>query len=661
MFRKVPFILLVVVIMVMVTATFVEKWTGTAVGIYGSWWFAFLWAVLAVCSVVLIFRQQMQRRPVLLLLHLSFAVILAGSLVTRIWGEQDVVQLRQGVENRDYPFPVELQTFEVLNYPGTPTPMDYVSVVRVGSDTLRISMNRIGEYKGYRFYQTGYDPDLAGTVLTVSHDPWGIGITYAGYALLFLSMFLLLVLPDEGFRRALRKLTVWLALALFAFPADTLAAPQVLPDTLASQFCDLHVYYNGRICPLQTVARDFTVKLYGKPSYQGYSAEQVFSGWVLFPTQWQKEPLKPARKAVQATEQEAVVQMMLNGQFLKIYPYKGRWYGLGDYIPSEMGEEDWFFVKKSMDYVTELAVRKDYDRLGYTLRKIARYQETHAEALPSAAAHRAEKLYNTCKYTRPLAMLFAALGILLFGVYLRFWIKGTQLPRALRVANSAVLLLTCGYLTVFNGLRWFVSGHLPLSNGHETMMFLAWLTLMLTLLLQHRFVLVVPFGYLLTGLTLLVSMMGQANPPITPLMPVLASPLLSVHVCIIMLAYSLLGFTFLNGLTGLFLSDAAKVVQLRNISHALLFPALFSLSAGIFIGAIWANMSWGRYWGWDPKEVWALITLLVYCFALHGRSLSWFRNPRHFHLFMVLAFLTVLMTYFGVNFLLGGMHSYANS
>jgi ABC-type transport system involved in cytochrome c biogenesis permease subunit len=183
-------------------------------------------------------------------------------------------------------------------------------------------------------------------------------------------------------------------------------------------------------------------------------------------------------------------------------------------------------------------------------------------------------------------------------------------------------------------------------------------SVVLTLALCRRSALMLPFGWMLTGLTLLVSMLGQANPAVTPLVPVLASPLLCLHVVIIMLAYTLLAFVMFLGVAGLITGDGEGDLQL--FSRVLLYPALFLLAAGIFVGAIWANVSWGRYWGWDPKEVWALITLLLYSLALHRDSLPAFRRPRFFHAFMVAAFLAVLMTYFGVNFLLGGMHSYAN-
>jgi ABC-type transport system involved in cytochrome c biogenesis permease subunit len=156
-------------------------------------------------------------------------------------------------------------------------------------------------------------------------------------------------------------------------------------------------------------------------------------------------------------------------------------------------------------------------------------------------------------------------------------------------------------------------------------------------------------------------MMGQGNPQITHLMPVLQSPLLSLHVCIIMVSYSLVAFTFLTGIAALLSRREAFMEQLADVSRMLLYPALFCMAAGIFLGAIWANVSWGRYWGWDPKEVWALITFLVYAFALHTETLPIFRKSRFFHIFMVTAFLTVLMTYFGVNFILGGLHSYATT
>lgn len=203
-----------------------------------------------------------------------------------------------------------------------------------------------------------------------------------------------------------------------------------------------------------------------------------------------------------------------------------------------------------------------------------------------------------------------------------------------------------------------------MTNGYETMQFMSLCVVVITIVMQRRFVLIVPFGLLLAGLTMMVSMFGESNPQITNLMPVLASPLLSVHVCTIMIAYSLVAFTMFNGVTAIVVNATArnakaKVEALADISRLLLYPALFFLTVGIFVGAIWANQSWGRYWGWDPKEVWALITMLIYAVPMHSKSLPAFRRPMTLHIYLAAAFLAVLMTYFGVNFLLGGMHSYA--
>jgi len=395
----------------------------------------------------------------------------------------------------------------------------------------------------------------------------------------------------------------------------------------------------------------------------------VFTGWILFPASWKDEPLKQRKGARYEAEQKAIVEMLFRGEFLRIYPYAADgglyWYSQADNLPLEVDEKDWMFIKKSLDYVGELSVTKQYDRLSFTLDKIRKYQQEKANVdgvslLPSEVEFQAERIYNRMQYSRPLAMVLVTLGLLLFFLYLHFWLKGKRVPRSLGYGTYILMGICCVYQLLVLCLRSMVSGHLPLSNGYETMQFMAWVVMLLTLLLQRRFVLMLPFGYLLAGLTLLVSMMGESNPQITPLMPVLQSPLLSIHVCIIMLAYSLLAITFFNGITALCIKDETKIEQLKQVSLTLLYPALFCMAAGIFIGAIWANVSWGRYWGWDPKEVWALITMLVYSFALHRVSLPWFSKPKFFHGFLVLAFLCVLMTYFGVNFLLGGMHSYAS-
>ena len=175
---------------------------------------------------------------------------------------------------------------------------------------------------------------------------------------------------------------------------------------------------------------------------------------------------------------------------------------------------------------------------------------------------------------------------------------------------------------------------------------------------QRKIPLALPFGLLISGCALLVAHLGMINPKITPLVPVLSSPLLSLHVSVIMISYVLLAFTALNGLVSLLMFVISKqksvLQQAKQNTLLCLRPALFFLGTGIFIGAIWANVSWGCYWSWDPKEIWALITFMTYALALHKRNFSLIT----FHVFVLAAFSTVLITYFGVNYFFGGMHGY---
>ena len=203
----------VVLIVVLAAATVVERLYGTTAAhqfIYSAPWFYSLWAVLAMGGVYAIFRTRMWHRPVTLLLHVSFLVILLGALLTSLFSRQQALHLRQGeTSTSELPFRVTLQRFQLLTYPGTDRPQDYVSHITYADGAERgsytISMNHIFSRDGYRLYQTSYDEDLRGTWLTVKYDPWGVSVTYTGYALLFLSMILLLLHPKGTFRKLLKE------------------------------------------------------------------------------------------------------------------------------------------------------------------------------------------------------------------------------------------------------------------------------------------------------------------------------------------------------------------------------------------------------------------------------------------------------------------------
>lgn len=745
--KRTAFSLLGILLLILTIATILEKIYGTDFVneyIYSSVPFVILWGVTAITSLLYIIKSKLHRQPVIFLLHLSLLFILAGAFITWIYGEQGTMRVRQGEQQTSFtdskgishqlPFSITLNQFEIIYYKGTLAPMDFISHISVADKDChrqiqgKVSMNHIFSYQHYRFYQSGYSEDNEGSVFSVSHDPYGIGITYAGYTLLLLSTVFFFFSPQSRFRQLLkspllhRSLTVILLLFAFSLNSNFLKAnspsPKVLPREVAEHFGDLYILYNNRICPLQTFARDFTIKLYGSSSYKGLTPEEVLTGWLFYYDSWKNEPIiriksNEARKLLEiegnyarlkdyistineyklekmmnhirsgeqvtdkrgieeADEKFNIINLVCTGAMMKIFPCRNiagktlEWYSQSDQLPQDMDNDKWVFIRKSMSYVNEMIVMKKYNDACLLLEKIKKYQQKECDGLlPADNKFKAEKIYNQFDYSKSVAMACICIGLICFIYYCHCMASQKRTSRKAIIILNILLWIVFTYLSAAICLRGYVSNHLPLSNGFETMQFMAWCTLLLTFLLQRKFAMLLPFGFLLCGLTLMVSMLGESNPQITQLMPVLQSPLLSIHVVVIMIAYSLLAFIMLNGVTAVILHQSQKeckeqIERLQIISQIILYPAIFLLAIGIFIGAVWANVSWGRYWGWDPKEVWALITMLVYALALHPRSLPWFHRTMFFHVFCITAFITVLITYFGVNFLLGGMHSYAN-
>ena len=560
-----------------------------------------------------------------------------------------------------------------------------------------------------------------------------------------------------------------------------------LPHNVANEFGNLLVYHNNRICPLQTLARDYTIKLTGKTSYKDFSAEQVLLGWFFYYDEWRNEPMikikgKDAQQTLgiegkyasfndftspqgykltgtqgknfsAADEKYNLIMMHLTGSLLKIFPHNNaqctthnfcdkreqssllrlpskakittegsntqskettnhdncdlsiencaliNWFALNDNLPADMPQAEWLFIRKSMNLVAEYIAHNQYDEAIDLIRKIRKYQDTQLGTLAPSQAHiTAERIYNHLNFNRPLAMALMTIGILLYIIT----IITNQAPRW----SWLILTPTAIYLLFAVILRGYIAGHFPLSNGFETMQFLALIASLipfLNLLFSrtrkiktnsqlpilnllspclrgtskaegvNNSSFLIPNSTLICGIALMVATMSELNPRITLLMPVLQSPLLSIHVMVIMISYTLFALITLNAIVNLIkiktnsqfsvlnsqFSTLNSQFSILNSQLSTLTFALFLLTAGIFIGAIWANVSWGRYWGWDPKEVWALITMLIYSLPLHRASLKIFQNPRFLNWYYIFAFLSVVITYFGVNFILGGMHSYA--
>ena len=654
--KKTLFALYVLVIVCMAAATVVEKYSGTDFvrsNVYGAWWFSLLWAVLTAAGVVYFLRHRCKSWSGIAL-HLSFVVILVGAFVTHVSSERGTVHLRQGAyistcvmydrhnqpHDAQMPFQMRLDRFDVQYHEGTDAAVDYVSqftIIDHGKQySGKVSMNRIFRYGAMRFYQSSYDNDMLGASVSFNSDPIGIPLTYTGYALLFFSLVYMLFDPHGAYRKLLRlshlKKGLMMMALLFALGSSS-AEAHVLPKESADRFGRLMVLHNSRICPLQTLAIDFTKNLYGKASYNGYTPEQVLTGWMFYADDWMQEPmlrLKGAemRDRLQLPEYVPVSQFfnsamggytlgpyvqeyyggnhdafhsqvaaidnkiqliieLRSGSLLKLFPYthKGKttWFAPTDDLPNAMDREHQQFVRSICLLLGDCALASDYTQMDAVVGKMLKYQQKNGGAsMPSDRRVAAERIYNRIPFATILFMLCLAMGIISF------------LYAIIRMCRE--------------------------DNG--------------------------------------------ANNVGTDADPVLNSPLLSVHVSIIMMGFAMLSFTFISGLTAILLrlvsrTAQPKMVQLQQLSLVFLYPALAALGIGIFIGAIWANVSWGEYWGWNPKEVWALITFMIYAIPLHARSVAQLRRPTAFHLFMTLAFLTLVMTYFGVNYFLGGMHSYA--
>ena len=611
-------------------ATVVEKYRGTPfVGehIYGAWWFSALWAVLTVASLAYLVKQRLYKRVALMLLHGSFVVILAGALTTHLFAERDTIHLRVDRTHQLSPTTqITLKDFRIINYPGTDAPLDYQSTIRSGSEEVTVSMNHIGNIDGYRLFQKSYDSDGKGVSLGVSYDPYGIAITYVGYLLLLVGIIATL-LSRHTQMRALYHKAMMLVLLMVSVSANAEEQLPVIDKEIAHRMGTINVLYNNRICPLNTVATDFVTKMTGSASWNGYSADEVFFSWMIYYMPWEKELLHNNKKPKGAEERKAVVEMFYNGQFTKIFPYRigenVNWYSPGGQVlPRQIPVKEQFFIKQSMDFLTESIVTGQRERAFEIIAKIKLFQREMIgeDLLPSQNKTDAELFYNKLRSIKFPVLITAQLG-----------------------------------------LRWWLSGHVPLSNGYETMLFMAWVLLVMTVLFFRKVRIILLIGPLAALCCLLVAMMTGGGSQITPLMPVLQSPLLSVHVMTVMCAYALFALQMLLGIYVLIMvkRNNSQLEKLTALSQLLLYPAVFLLAIGIFLGAVWANVSWGNYWSWDPKESWALITLMVYAVPLHKASVGIFRKPRFYHIYMVTSFLVVLITYFGVNFLLGGMHSYA--
>ena len=754
MVKKIIFILYILVLVCMAAATIVEKSQGTDYAhahYYGAWWFILIWAVLAALGAFYIIKRKVKCASTLAL-HLSFIIILAGALLTHISAKRGMIHLRigqptdtymaqdeeQGMKEEKLPFSLCLQKFEAKMHDGTNAVADYSSKFTVidGDDKSEgeVSMNNIYSHRSYRLYQSSYDEDGKGSVLAINADPYGIPVTYTGYALLFISLVWMLFDPKGGYRKLLKspllkKGALITALILSMGNIQTLHAESatgnlqnaVLPKETAEKFGELHILYNDRICPVQTFALDFCKKIYGARSYQGLTAEQVLSGWVFYGNTWANEPFIKIKSGEMKTAMNLpdyaslntffnremggytigqYVQEYYNGQqdkfhqqaadidgkiqiimelregiSLKVLPYTftknvkatkdhsfikagtTTWFSPVDKLPQAVEHQHALYIRNVFSLLNGDVKAGNTSRVNEFFVKMKKYQEVSSgNSLPTATQYKAERINNAFPFATILFMANLTLGFIALFYTIYRMTKKKEI-KALNIALPILLGISFLALTFGLALRWIISGNIPMSNGYESMLTVAWFVMLISILMQLRIRIVMVFGFLISGFFLLVSHINQMDPAIGQMMPVLNSPLLSIHVSIIMMSYALLSLTFICGIMGICLRSHGE--ELQALSRIFLYPALTTMGFGIFIGAIWANVSWGNYWSWDSKETWALITFMIYAVVVHTQSLPVFRKPLVYHIYITLAFLSIAMTYFGVNYFLTGMHSYA--
>ncbi len=651
------------------------------------------------------------------------------------------------------PFSLYLNDFQLERYPGSTSPSSYASEVMVEDGAaepwpFRIFMNHVLDHGGYRFYQSSYDSDERGTVLSINQDRPGTYITYLGYTLLAIGMFWTLFARGSRFQTVLSRLGklnktavltgLFLLQSLGLFAQDSLQI-QFVPEEKAEAYGRLIVQdLDGRMKPLNTLAHEILRKIHGKSRLEldlpmgkiSLSPEQFLLAAQMNPEMWTRVPLikidprksaeifgilekapadylsfadfvgeegvykltakveeanqlKPSQRneghneLLKVDERFNIYYGLLIGDFLKIYPNRfddnNKWF-TGQQFTEGFDEEDGVFVKNiGPMYLRALASgleSGDWTEADETLSYIDLYQRKAGEEVyPGQLEIDAELLYTKINLGNKLFGVFWLLGILMLITGILTLFEDRKVLRL--VWKTGEIISWIGWLafTLHLLLRWFIAKHPPWSDGFEMLVFVAWGVLVSGLVFSARSRFTIPLALLFSGTLLFVSFLDWLNPEITNLMPVLNSYWLKIHVAIIVSSYAPLGLSAIIGLLSLILliSKPAEPQsswwraqkELIAVNELSITIGLFLLAIGTFLGGVWANESWGRYWAWDPKETWALISVLVYAVILHLRLVPATRSAIVYNLASLWGFSSIVMTSFGVNYYLSGLHSYA--
>jgi cytochrome c-type biogenesis protein CcsB len=611
-------------------------------------------------------------------------------------------------------------------------------------------MNNTLKYGHYQFFQSSYDTDELGTVLSVNNDP-GKWPTYLGYFLLTLGLLMNFFDKKSRFAKLIGYIKSFNSLAIIAiasliFTASDLSAKEeqatkaqlstveylkkyrVESKQLAKKFGNLVVQSNaGRMKPMDSLSREIVSKLTRKTTFLDMTPNQVVLGMLSNPDVWRnikmikiKTPklkqtlgidesrnyiafsevfvnnqyklsklveeanaLAPNKRGtfekdiLRLDERLNIAYMVYFGNLFKIFPkepkvtgeHETKWYNPMDAINGFEGQNKEIVETMIRGFISTV-IDADYVKADQYLAFIDQYQRSVGRnVIPSKSKIESEILFNELNIFGQLTLAYVFVGIILFIVsFVTVFKKELNTPK-LNTFFFIILALLFAAHTFGMGHRWYISGHAPWSDTYESLVYIAWSAMFAGLFFFRKSNLALSATVVMAGVFMFTAHLTGVDPQITNLVPVLKSYWLTIHVSIITGSYGFLAIGCMLGFMALLLFIVRgngdkphiddNIRHITAINEAALIIGLAMLIVGNFLGGVWANESWGRYWGWDPKETWAWVAIIVYAFVLHLRFVPKLNSPYIFSVTSTLAFASILMTYFGVNFYLSGMHSYA--
>ena len=390
------------------------------------------------------------------------------------------------------------------------------------------------------------------------------------------------------------------------------------------------------------------------------------------PNQFQKDFIETDRK-------DNLFYSALEGKVLKIFPVpndsNNKWVSQQEVSQIKFQGVDSLYVNNVLPlYFASMRQGKlngDYTQADGLLESLKGYQNKYgASIIPSKKKIDAEIIYNKYNIFKSLYRYYVLAGLLMFFTLIAKMLFEKKFLNY--VINFFTVCISVLFVVHTLGLisRWYISGHAPWSDAYESMIYVAWATMGMGLAFGKKSKLTVSATSFVASMVLMIAHWNWMDPEIANLVPVLDSYWLMIHVAVIVGSYGPFALGMILGIISLILiiitnKRTAKkmklhISELAIVNELSLTIGLIMLTIGNFLGGQWANESWGRYWGWDPKETWALISILVYAFVLHMRFVPGLRSKWIFNLASIIAFGSIMMTYFGVNFYLTGLHSYAS-